>query len=259
MTTLSITRPGAWKLRSGVLAFTLALFAPLAIPATASASTIPPGGYLSSPQGNEYVNDVSASSPTQGNPAFKVKFELGVGVTPKISAVEHANADAECSGCTAIALGFQVVTTTLNFWDNQLNLKDDSIATTGACAPACTAVADAYQVVVISPTTQAENFGQLLSPGQLVELYDIRSQVLALPDSGLTIDQIQAKAESLAQQVVSILQDGTISTPGFSVFTLPSFSPSVHGVGLVEPELASSNQLIVKLFKSIQVTPTSAG
>jgi hypothetical protein len=256
MTTLTITRLGAWRPRACALAFTLALFAPLAIPVTASASTIPPGGYVSSPQGNEFVNNVSAASPTQGNHAFKVKFELGVGVTPTISAVEHANATAQCPGCTAIAIGFQVVTTTLNYYDTQINLKNDAIATTGACVPGCTAVADGYQVVVATNSTQALNFGQLLSPGQLIQLYDIRSEVLALPNSGLTVAQIQAKCQSLVSQVVSILQDA--SGGDFGSFSLPTFSPSVHGAGTAN-ELTGFGTPLVKLFKSIQVTPASAG
>jgi hypothetical protein len=256
MTTLSITRPRVWRLRSGVLAFTLALFAPLAIPATALASTFPAGNYVSSPQGNEFVNNVSASSPAQGNTAFKVAFQLGVGVSPTISAIEHANATAQCAGCTALAVGFQVVTTTLKAFDTQINLVDDAVATNGACSPGCTAVADGYQVVVATDTSQALNFGQLLSPAQLIELYNVRSEVLALPNSGLTVAQVQAKCESLVSQVESILSDASY---GNSVsFSLPTYSPAVHGVGS-GTEVSGYSQPLVKLYKSIQVLPTSAG
>jgi hypothetical protein len=239
-----------------VLAFTLALCAPLAIPVTASASTFPSGNYFSSPQENDFVNDVWASSPAQGNPAFKVKFELGDGISPTIGAIEDTYATAQCSGCTAIAIGFQVVTTTLNYFDTQINLKNDAIATTGPCRLDCTAVADGYQVVVATNTPQAMNFGQLLSPGQLIELYNIRSQVLALPYAGLTVAQIQSTCQNLVSQVESILQDASYGN--FMSYSLAMYSPAFHGAGLL-PSPTSYGQTLVKLYKSIQVLPASAG
>jgi hypothetical protein len=251
MTALSIMRPGAWRLRSGVLAFTLALFVPLAIPVAASASSvpnIPESNYVFGPNGNEeIVSNVSASSPAQGNNVFNVKFVLGVAVAPSITAVEHADATAQCSSCSAIAIGFQVVTTTLAYFNTtQFHTDTDALATDGACAPGCTAVADAYQVVVATDTSAASNFQELLSPAQLQTLYNVRSQILALPNSGLTVSEIQAKCQTLVSQVESIFEDASSG----GLFSVPSFSPSVHGVGL-----AGGDQPVVKLYKDLQVTP----
>jgi hypothetical protein len=255
MTTLSITRPGGWRLRSGLLAFTLALFVPLAIPATASASNTPSGNFISSPQGNEFVNNVEADSPADGNQAFKVKFQLGVGVTNTVSAFENATAVTDCSDCSAVAIGFQVVTTTDSYLTT-LHTQGIASATNYVCTPNCTAVADAFQVVVATDTPSALNFGQLLSPGQLVELYNIRSQVLALPNSGLTIPQILNKCQQLVGDVDSILTGASYGS--FTSFTLPAFSPAIHGVGTAT-ELTGTSQPIVKLYHDLQVLPTSAG
>lgn len=258
MTTLSITRPGGWRLRSGLLAFTLALFVPLAIPATASASSfpnigtsnnpnIPVSNYVFGPLGEEFINDVSASSPAQGNSVFNVKFQLGIGVTPSISAVEDVNAVAQCSGCTAIALGFQVVTTTLNYF-TKINVQNDDVANVGACTPGCTAIADGYQVVVATDTARPLEFGQLLSRSQLVQLNNIRSQILALPNSGLNPQQIQTECQNLVSQVVSILESSSYANSG-------PYSP-IHGVG---PGQTGTEKFIVQLYKSIQFFPASLG
>lgn len=260
MTTLSITRPGGWRLRSGMLAFTLALFVPLAIPATASASgfpnfgpsndpNIPVSNWIFGPQGQEFVNDVSASAPQQGNSVFNVKFQLGVGVTPSISAVQDVNAVADCNNCTAIAAGFQVVTTTLSYFTKIVSQNDD-VANAGACTPTCTAIADGYQVVVATDTPQPLSFGRLLSRAELTQLNNVRTQFLDLPNSvGLNPQAIQNECVSLVNQVVSILESSSYATP---------YSPAIHGVGLA-PWQTGSNNFIVKLYKSTQFFPASIG
>lgn len=256
---LSITRPRGWRLRSGLLAFTLALFVPLAIPATASASGFPNTGpndnafipvsnYVFGPQGQEFVNDVSASAPEQGNSVFNVKFQLGIGVSPSVSAVQDVNAVADCSGCTAIAVGFQVVTTTLNYF-TKISAQNDDVANAGACTPTCTAIADGYQVVVATDTPQPLSFGRLLSRAELTQLNTVRTQFLALPNSGDSPQQIQSECESLVSQVVSILESSSYansSTPG----------SSIHGVG---PGQTGSDKFLVQLYKSIQFFPASLG
>jgi len=91
MTMLLKTINGAWRWRPGALALTLATFIPLAIPATASASTVPPAfpydWYNSSPPGDVFINDVKAVARTSGHPVFKVKFQFREGDAPTISAV----------------------------------------------------------------------------------------------------------------------------------------------------------------------------
>jgi hypothetical protein len=257
--TLSITRPGAWRLRSCALVFTLALFAPLAIPATASASgvpNIPVSNYVFTPFGNEFVNDVSASSPAQGNPAFQAKFELGIGVSPTVKAVQNVTATAQCAGCTAIAVGFQIVTATLPYI-TKVEQDDVTLATDGACSPGCTAAALGYQIIVGTNTGGPLSFVELLSRSQMQQLDTIRSEVLALPNSGLSIAGIQSECQDLLSQVVSILQSA--SYPSFSSFSLPTFSPAIHGVGLATEPTSGSSHPIVKWFKSTHFFPVSAG
>ena len=101
---------GARRRRPSAVALTLAAFIPSAIPATASASTVPPspfGHYTSRPPENVFVNNVEAVARTSGHPVFKVKFQFRVGATPTIRAVNRAQAVTKCNGCNAIAIGFQ--------------------------------------------------------------------------------------------------------------------------------------------------------
>jgi hypothetical protein len=260
MTMLPKTR----RLRCGALALTIAAFVPLAISGSASASTIQgPGNFVNSPQGTEIVNHVTAEAVTNHKTVFKVKFGLGVGASPAVTAVNRVDAlTGWCANCNAIAIGFQVVTTTQRDLI-ALHAVNVATATNNDCTLVCGAVADAYQVVVATDTPQALTFGQLLSPQQLIALLYLRSQFLALPNSGLSLIQIQAQCENLVAQAMGILQDANYGGPNYgaaiyTTFSVPSFSPAVHGAGAAT-ELTSSNQPVVKLYRDIRSLPSSAG
>jgi len=114
MTMLPKARHGAQLLRCGALALMTATFVPLAI-SSASASTIPgPVGFLGGWPGEYAVNQVNATEVTSQKTVFNVKWELGELAGPYVTAVNHATAlTAWCANCNAIAIGFQVITTTV--------------------------------------------------------------------------------------------------------------------------------------------------
>ncbi len=246
---------GARRWRPGALALTLAAFIPPAIPAVASASTVPPsfmyGQYTGSPPRDVFINDVKAVARTSGHPVFKVKFQFRVGATPTISAVNRANARTKCTGCSAIAIGFQVVTTTERHLA-ALHLLDVATADSTGCAPDCNAVADAYQVVVATDTPYPLSLGWIVDPRQMSDLSEIRSEFLALPSSGLTISQVQSKCQDLVNQVTTILQSGSGGRPepDYSSFAMP-FSPPEHGVDAAGGPTPRSEP-IVKVYRDIR-------
>ncbi len=261
---LPTMRHRARRLRSGALTLTLAAFVPLAIPMTASASTNPssqttPSYFISPPFGNEFLNQVTANSQTNAKTDFEVKFGLGQGASPIVTAVNRATAlTSQCANCTAIAIAFQVVTTTDN---DLLDLRAVNVAkaTNNSCTGTCDSVADAYQVVVATDTSRPMSFGQLLSKQQLNQLYQVRSQFLALPDSGLPLTQIEAECQVLAGQATQILESGNNAGPnsGPPVYTgpsLPTFSPAVHGAG-TGTEQADGNSPVVNLYHALQYRP----
>jgi hypothetical protein len=256
MTMLSRTRHGAWLARSGVLALTLAALVPFAAPVAASASPNPGFPSASSGLGGfEFTNQVKAFNSTDQHTVFNVKFNAQVSLSSVLTATNHAEAQtSNCSDCNAIAIGLQVVTTTaLGFTD--LHAHDVAVATDTGCVSKCNAVADAYQIVVATDTPQAISFSGLLTIPQQIALAHVRSEFNNLPKSGLTLAQIQSKCEDLANQVVSIMEDATYGT-SYTAFTVPTFSPAVHGAAptATQPQ-TSGEQPVVKLYKDIQFVP----
>ncbi len=218
----TINRAPQWRL-SALAFLTLAAFIPPAIPATASASTDPHSflyGQYNSPPGNVFINDVKAVARTSRHRVFNVKFQFRVGATGVVSAVNRAKALTKCTGCSAVAIGFQVVTTTEHDLA-ALHLLNVATADTTACAPDCNAVADAYQVVVATDTPYPLRLGWLLNPDQMSDLSRIRSEFLALPSSGLTTSQVQGTCEDLVDKVTAILQSGSGGTPDYTSVARP--------------------------------------
>jgi hypothetical protein len=256
--------------RAGALTLTISAFIPLAIPLTASASTItpafqPPGGnYLSYPVGGEFFNNVNADALADQKTVFKVSFEFGEGVTPTISAVNRAMAlTSRCADCNAIAIGFQVVTATEQDL-NTIRALNVASATNNQCTGTCSATADAYQVVVATDTPQPMSFGNLLKSPQMNALLKIRSQVEALPDSGLPLAQIQTECQNLANQAVTILENATYTGPGDPAgpgYTRATFSPAVRGAATdtdpVGTDPSGTDQPMVNLYRDVQFKPFS--
>ena len=124
----------------------------------------------------------STDSETDQKTVFKVKFGLGEGASPTITAINRAVAlTSRCANCTAIAIGFQVVTTTEQDLVD-LHAINVAKATNNDCTATCDAVADVYQVVVATDTPQPMSFVKLLSPQQRNALYQLRSEFLALAE-----------------------------------------------------------------------------
>lgn len=258
------------RLRSGVLAVTMAAFVPLAVPVTASASTFasypPPGNYVSYPVGNEFFNRVDADAFMNQKTVFKEKFQLGVGIGPAIGAINRAVAVASrCDDCEAVAIGFQIVTTTEQHLV-AIRALNVASATDNNCIDTCSAVADAYQVVVATDTPQPLTFGQMLSQSQLNALYQIRSEFLALQNSGLSLSDIQAQCQGLVTQAVTILQDASdggpssggpsSGGPSYTTFTRPTSTPAVHGVD-AGTEPSGNGRPVVDLYHDFQFRPFS--
>jgi hypothetical protein len=264
------------RLRSGVLAVTMAAFVPLAVPVTASASTFdgytPPGYHDGYSVGTQFVNQVYAGSFMNGTTVFREKFQLGVGTGPTINAINRAVAVAShCDACNAVALGFQIVTTTEQDLQaiHAVNVAD---AKDNYCIDTCGAFADVFQVIVATDTPRPLTFGQLLSEAQLNGLIFIRTEFLGLQRSGLPLPVMQAQCEHLVAQAVTILQDARVGGPdtgwpSYAAFTRPANSPAVTQPAFSPAVPAtsagsgpsSSGRPVVNLYHDMQYRPFSAG
>jgi hypothetical protein len=254
---LHTTRHGAWWLRGGVLAAALAMLIPLAT--TASASMFPTGeGSLgadsfSSFEGG-YVNDVTAIARTDDSDVFKAKFQLGTSDGFAVSAINRVDAlTTYCStDCNALAVGFQVVFTTMQDLKTIREVNLDN-AQTGQCDSECSAVALGYQVVVASDTAEAPNwqgFTQMLSDAQLKALDQIGDEIDGLPQAGLTLDQIQSECGNLVGEVVEILQDPNYPAPASAS---PAVTPTPTGSAPPSFEQWTGNGLpTIDVYRGIQ-------
>jgi len=253
-------RHGVRRLRSGALALALAAVVPLAIPAAASASVGPyfapglaePGSFVINTGRDPIVNQVHADSAVNQRNVFRVRFQLGVSLSPVLNAVNRSAAlTSECSNCNALAIAFQIVTTTQQGLVS-LDATNVASATNYECTGSCDAEAEAYQLVVATDTPAPLSFSLLLNPVEMVELYQVGAQFDALPQSGLDLSQIQAACEDLVNQAMTILEDASYQP------SVPTFSPAVHGAG-TNAALTQGDQPLVRLYHDAQSRPFSGG
>ena len=240
------TRPGALRLRYGVVA--LAICATLAVPGTASAgvSTTPPA----SPQPATYVNLARATSLRNFYHAFTLRFQLQQGSPSVLNANNSAVAlTANCHDCGALAIAFQVVFVT----DQNLtaiNANNNADATSYACIR-CANTAEAYQIIV------ATDEQSRLTDQQERGLAQVRAELEALQQPGLDSDQIQSQSDALANQAVSILDNPAYgrsdqgAPAGGLAAGASTFSPAINASAL-PAALTESTQPLVELHIDVK-------
>ncbi|MFI0539143.1 hypothetical protein RKD19_004872 [Streptomyces canus] len=129
--------------------------------------------------------------------------------TVKAASVRN-QANAVSSGCTAddacrsVALSFQVVT--IAGEHTRLNAVNLSDATNKSCT-GCQTLAGAYQFVVSTPTPLT------LDSAHRQRLADIHRRLDALTRSDMPATDLRARADALAAEVNSVLQDAVAHAP----------------------------------------------
>ena len=188
----------AWS-RRGVVA--LAIPVTLAIPVSASAAVAARPG-----PGGTYVNQAKASSHFNWFSDSSVKFQLEQSSASTVNATNGATATTSgCRDCGAIAIGFQVVLVSSRNLST-VNAVNTANATSTNCTK-CTTLAAAYQIVDAAGP-------QRLTYQQEAGLAQIKAELQSLQYSRLDADEIQSKADALANEAVSLLQSSTNVTPG---------------------------------------------
>jgi len=222
----------AWRSRRGVVA--LAIPVTLALPASASAASFGP----------YYVNEANAHSFFSGHTFTSVKFQLDQVNGSNVNAINQANATAfRCRDCGAVAIGFQILVAA-NEDPANISAQNDANATNNSCST-CSVVAAAYQIV---DTGTAQ---QRLTRQQVQQLGQIHSQLQSLQYSQLSASQIQAQVAALANQAVSILQNGVTATP----VVTPAYTPAITsaaGPSFSAAQLAEDNKPQVSLYVKFQ-------
>jgi hypothetical protein len=228
MTMLYKMRNGALRSRRGVVA--LAIFVALAIPVTASASTL----------AATYVNLANATSFRNGRADFTLKFQLGQSSASTVNAINRAVAlTSTCHDCGSAAIAFQVLAITKANLAT-LNADNSADATSFACIR-CSTLAEAYQIIIASDSTP------LLTAEQRRGLAQVQAELEALRKYGLDTDQIQTRSDELANQAVSILENGADPAPMLSP---AANGPAANG----SAPLADISQPIVEVFRSVKTS-----
>jgi hypothetical protein len=220
----------ALRPRSGASALTVLIA--LSIPATASAAV--PDVPQANTQARTYVNLARAFSWTDERNDYSVKFQLRQSSASTLNVANHAVASTSgCRDCGAFAIAFQVVVAAKQDLVT-LNANNTADATSYACIR-CSTLAAAYQIIYASDSQQRLTFEQRRGLAQ------VREQLLDLQYSGLDPDQIQSRADALANQAVSILRD----SPG----PAPAFSPAIHALPV---QMTENSGPVVDRFREVQ-------
>jgi hypothetical protein len=220
----------------------LALAAPLAMPAAASASTTFQNPFNSRyPQAVTYTNSDNALSLLSGRTDFSAKFQLDQSSASDITLDNKVNAfTALCHDCGTVAIGFQVLyvakadLTTLNT-NNNVN------ATVSSCVR-CTNLAEAY-IIVVADGPQAPP----LTGAQLQDLKQVQIELEALRYSHDSDSEIVTQTTTLAGDVKSILTDPSTVGPDVS----PAVTPAINGANS-NGTLTGTNQPIIDMFRSVK-------
>jgi hypothetical protein len=241
MAMLSKIIGGAVRLRWGVAA--LAIVAPLAIPAAASASTS--AGPLSprNLHARTFVNVDRTLTMQNRRTNFTVDFQLDQASAPVITADNHVDAvTANCHDCGAIAIGFQVVYVS-KADVTTINANNDVNSAAYSCIR-CSLVGEGYLIVVAQGSQS-----QPLTSSQLQSLSQVRAQLEALRRSGDdNPSDIQTQTDALASTIVSILTDPPAAGP---IDVSPTVTPAINNASL-NGSLTGSHRPFVHIYSSFK-------
>jgi hypothetical protein len=179
-------------------------------------------------------NETFALGNAHDQTAFKDSFTIHqfgdvLAASVRNDATAESVACSPDSPCRAVSLSFQIITMAgENVHLNAVNLTN---ATNQHCA-GCQTVAGAYQFVVSTPRPFT------LSAAAQAKLATIHRELDALSNAGLSATAVQAKADALATQVASILENAAATSP--------------EGGPIVQPQTSAGAGPTVKVFRDFQ-------
>lgn len=153
----------------------------------------------------KFVNKVVAVDTKSKKDVFRLGFRIDQTAAPEATAINFAKAvTADCTGCEATAIAFQVFVSTTSAPAN-LHVDNSAVALSYRCVE-CSTLAAAYQFVV------PDSHRSCLSTDTIRELRGIEKKLRALQHSPLPAEQLQASVDELADATRAVLQE-TIDRP----------------------------------------------
>jgi putative peptide zinc metalloprotease protein len=178
------------------------LAATLAAAALVLGSALPAAAHDDDDRGRTLRNAARVELTHDGASRSRTAWAVRQTTGPDVSAANLALAAANCDGCTAVAVAFQVVVA--GRVTGTVTPSNLALAVNDGCEH-CNATAIAYQFVVLSDE------GLWLTRDARRELSQIRRELRRLVRSGATAQELDAQAAALAERVRAVLADGTTS------------------------------------------------
>jgi len=230
-------------LRGGIMA--LAIVVPLAIPVTASASASPPVEHRDV-HTRTYVNMASAFSWILSPSNSALRFKLQQSSASTIRSDEFAVALAiGCHHCRAVSIAIQVVVVPKQKLA-AVHEYTRAFAATRDCV-GCTVLADAYQIIF------ATGAQPLVTDRQKLCLDLVNTELAALRNSHIGINQIEDSAADLVNQIVYILRHPSYVPPisAAPTRTAHTLSPSTNGPPVPGGQ-AGNSRPVIDVYHAIQ-------
>ena len=156
------------------------------------------------------TNEAVAVNTNDGSSIFRLAFSVMQVTDEVVDPTNTAFAFASCSDCQTVAIAIQVVFVVGS--PETFTPENYAIAINQLCS-ACDTLATAYQFVVQAPTRV-----KLTAEGQR-GIAEIRTDLLALQDSGLSGPEIQAEVDALMEDLAALLATEVEAVPGLEVAT----------------------------------------
>jgi hypothetical protein len=191
----------------------LTALATLAVPAVASAAT--PAAPPAAPLTQTITNQASASSQRDGHTDWVLKYQVKQVSAATLNVTNNATATAsQCHRCSADGIAFQVVVMSAQDLAT-INANNQASALSSNCVR-CSSFAGAYQIIYASHRPK-------LTPRQIQSLNAVRYKLMILRFTGLNGTELKKKLDGIADDVVSILNNGQSQAP---VLT-PALAPAL--------------------------------
>jgi putative peptide zinc metalloprotease protein len=142
-------------------------------------------------------NAAIAINTKDGTTVFKVAFAIRHVMSDVVDETNAAVAYNSCSDCAAVAIAVEIVLVESN--PSVVSPQNLSIAINENCT-SCVAVAEAYQFVVGGDTGPVH----FDSDGNRI-LAEIRRELHRLKQEDLTLDQLQARLDSMSARIADVL------------------------------------------------------
>lgn len=225
-----------WRYGAAALTMSVLLVIPVPAPANASAGLLPGSRFA-----QELLNRAAATVAKSGRTVIAVRFRVRESHAAAVDAVNRATALADgCGSCDAVAVAVQVAFVSQQHLAD-INAENTAEATNYHCTTVCSALAEAYQIVI------ADGDSTQPTPKQAHALREAAAGFYGLRRPGLDNAQIQSRSADILSQLVSALADRGSGTPAAPAM------PLTPALNRAQPaQLTQTSGPVIDVYRDVQ-------